>query len=360
MNIRKQSNYSLFKNILITKGFNRNLLFDFQRENIFFVPDSLIEIISKEIFNFNDVVSEFCKDESENRIVEEYFQFLIENEMIFEINENLVGRFPNISENFEEPNFISNMVIDIDLLDQINLENLFIQMEKLLCSNLEIRFYSNISKNQLEDTLINVGNYLINNLFLTLPYNKLFSNEYIDEILERFRFIQYIHFYSSEKNSIEINKNSATQIIHNTKSFSPEKECGQICQNLFNLSKKHYFESLNNNTCLNKKISVDIHGNIKNCPSMKETFGNINNTSLEEALQNNNLKNVWGIKKDDILICKDCEFRNICTDCRAFIENPDNIYSKPLKCGYNPYSNKWEEWSMNPLKQKAIQYYKLK
>jgi hypothetical protein len=33
------------------------------------------------------------------------------------------------------------------------------------------------------------------------------------------------------------------------------------------------------------------------------------------------------------------------------------MYSKPLKCGYNPYTCEWEEWSTNPLKQKAIDYY---
>ena len=39
------------------------------------------------------------------------------------------------------------------------------------------------------------------------------------------------------------------------------------------------------------------------------------------------------------------------------IEDPNNIYSKPLKCGYSPYTNQWEEWSTNPLKQQAIEFY---
>jgi SPASM domain peptide maturase of grasp-with-spasm system len=252
------------------------------------------------------------------------------------------------------------MVVDIDLLGQIDLDKILLQMEKLLCGNLEIRFYKIISKKQLEDTLIKVSQYTVNNLFLTLPLNTEFSSEYINNLLEKFNFVQYIHFYASIKNSIEINKLSATQIIHNTKNFIPEKECGQICQNLFNLSKKHYFESLNKNTCLNKKISIDINGNIKNCPSMKVNFGNIADSSLIQVLDDTSFKRLWEIKKDNIAICKDCEFRNICTDCRAFIEKPDDIYSKPLKCGYDPYTNKWDEWSTNPLKQKSIQYYKLK
>ena len=60
-----------------------------------------------------------------------------------------------------------------------------------------------------------------------------------------------------------------------------------------------------------------------------------------------------------IHVCKDCEFRYICTDCRAYIEDPNDILSKPLKCGYNPYTAEWSEWSRNPLKQKAIEQYRI-
>ena len=38
-----------------------------------------------------------------------------------------------------------------------------------------------------------------------------------------------------------------------------------------------------------------------------------------------------------------------------------SIFSNPINdgnpSGYNPYTNEWEEWSTNPLKQKAIEYY---
>ena len=40
---------------------------------------------------------------------------------------------------------------------------------------------------------------------------------------------------------------------------------------------------------------------------------------------------------------KDCKFRYICTDCRAYLANPNDMYSKPLKCNYNPYSATWEK-----------------
>ncbi|MNX99984.1 hypothetical protein D3C86_1324620 [compost metagenome] len=70
-------------------------------------------------------------------------------------------------------------------------------------------------------------------------------------------------------------------------------------------------------------------------------------------------KEHWFTKKDDIAVCRDCEFRYVCTDCRAYVEDPADAYAKPLKCGYDPYANVWEDWSTNPLKQQAITYYGL-
>jgi len=54
-----------------------------------------------------------------------------------------------------------------------------------------------------------------------------------------------------------------------------------------------------------------------------------------------------------------CEFRYICTDCRAFLVDPRDSRSKPLKCGYNPESGLWKEWSDNPLSQESIEHYNL-
>jgi SPASM domain peptide maturase of grasp-with-spasm system len=135
--------------------------------------------------------------------------------------------------------------------------------------------------------------------------------------------------------------------------------CGLISTNSFVINTKNFTESQSYNTCLNRKISIDIEGNIKNCPSMAKNFGNIKDTSLTEALHKKDFKAYWKINKDKIKVCQDCEFRHICTDCRAYVEDPKDKYSKPLKCGYNPYTNEWEDWSTNPLKQKTIAQYGL-
>ncbi|MNR02411.1 hypothetical protein D3C85_1182610 [compost metagenome] len=92
---------------------------------------------------------------------------------------------------------------------------------------------------------------------------------------------------------------------------------------------------------------------------MPESFGHIGDTRLADVLANPEFKKNWLLNKDSITVCKDCEFRHVCTDCRAYVEQPQDRYSKPLKCGYDPYANVWEDWATSPLKQEAIAYYGL-
>ena len=80
-------------------------------------------------------------------------------------------------------------------------------------------------------------------------------------------------------------------------------------------------------------------------------------TQGSEEINISDFKDKWNIAKDQIKICKDCEFRYSCSDCRAYLEIPDDIYSKPLKCGYNPYTTEWEDWNQKSVSFSAIQYY---
>lgn len=88
---------------------------------------------------------------------------------------------------------------------------------------------------------------------------------------------------------------------------------------------------------------IDRYGNIKNCPSIKNEYGNIKSDSIKEVIKNDLFTKYWNINKDQITTCKVCEFRYNCTDCRAFIEDSNDIYSKPSKCSYNPITCTWED-----------------
>lgn len=91
---------------------------------------------------------------------------------------------------------------------------------------------------------------------------------------------------------------------------------------------------------------------------MSITDGNIIDTKLLSVVNRPDFRAFESITKDQIETCKDCEFRYACSDCRAYLEDPSLITSKPLKCGYDPYTAQWADWARNPLKKIAIEHYR--
>ena len=75
---------------------------------------------------------------------------------------------------------------------------------------------------------------------------------------------------------------------------------------------------------------------------MQKSYGSIQDTEINQVLEDGKIQDLWKINKDEIHICKDCEYRYCCTDCRVFIDDSEDIYSRPSKCKYNPYQGLWE------------------
>jgi SPASM domain peptide maturase of grasp-with-spasm system len=161
-------------------------------------------------------------------------------------------------------------------------------------------------------------------------------------LAERFLRLNNIIVHSAPFSDFKEEPNGKlTRIIVTTQTLTSEQHCGLVLPDYFVVNLPMFTEAQHFNTCLNRKLSVDKQGNIKNCPAMPESFGNVANTRLATALQNDTFKEKWRITKDDIAVCKDCEFRYICTDCRA-ITMDGHVRGKPAHCRYNPYTAEWE------------------
>lgn len=175
---------------------------------------------------------------------------------------------------------------------------------------------------------------------LILLYNPVYKLKEYREILQLEPRITSVFVYSSPFDKTITNKRVQNFLKFSTNNIS-DNDCGVISPYYFRINISLYTESQNHNTCLNRKLCIDAEGNMKNCISMNRSFGNIKETTLLEAIEKEKFKDLWFITKDQIDVCKDCEFRYMCTDCRCFIKDPENIYSQPTKCTYNPYIAKW-------------------
>ncbi|MEN2435778.1 grasp-with-spasm system SPASM domain peptide maturase [Weeksellaceae bacterium A-14] len=351
--------FNLFSNIKIVKGISRILISDLQRNISELMPLEFADLIEElkthsieEVFGFYDEESQI--------IMQEYLDFLLKKEYGFITKDNWDRNFPPLSFEYHNCATISNMVLEIDNVSILNrIKN---SVENLGIKHLAICFKKELNIDeilQIEDIYKNSS---LSGIEIYSPFHEAVDKNFIQNLHSKSLRIYNFVFYNCKKPPFKVKDEFRFILNFAKENIFSFKSCGKVDLKYFNTNLPKVLEAINHNSCLHKKIAIDIDGNIRNCPSMPQSFGNIKDSTLEEALNHKDFKKYWNLTKDNIEVCKDCEFRYICTDCRAYTERThkneqglDN--SKPLKCGYNPYTAKWEEWSKNPLKEKAIKYY---
>lgn len=349
----KNKHLKLFESCLITQGVSRSLIADVQRHTYYLVPNSLVSL-----FDINHVFK--IPKETDKKIISEYVDFLIDNEICFYCDADLIDRFPALDiERWDYPSKITNAIIEVNSLNQlISIKSVLDELTQNL-NTLYIEFHikNSLSLEELQASFQMFDKLDLYNYIVAFPLSEKNDMENVIQLIHHhYKIFRAIIFNAGEDKFIESDKGNWGNIFIMSGSFSHET-CGIVGREYFSNNIYHYTESQRHNTCLNRKIAIDTDGNIKNCPSIDKTYGNIKDTTLIDIVNNPEFQKLWYISKVQISVCKDCEFRHICTDCRAYLENPRDIHSKPLKCGYNPYTCEWEEWSTNPLKQNAIDYY---
>jgi SPASM domain peptide maturase of grasp-with-spasm system len=315
------------------KGYYRNLIVDIQRNNLVFV--------SNQMFRWLKMTKKIKKDISfADEIFDEY-NTLNELEFFKNFTIDISTRIKPISLEFDYPSKISNAIIEVNDITINKLQDLIQILNSFGCY--DICFVINSNAHETLSLIINKQN-----VDFKLHSIQLILTEYDDDSFshavcldEKYRLIQKCIFfnYNQSQNDIIFEQKNNFEYSNNLYSYD---SCGQIAKEYFTINLLHFTESQHHNTCLNRKLCIDKDGYIKNCPSMKHHYGHISNTNIEDVVNLPEFQKWWHIKKDDIDVCKDCEFRHMCTDCRAYIKDSENIYSQPAKCPYNPYICKWE------------------
>ncbi|MBK6818179.1 MAG: grasp-with-spasm system SPASM domain peptide maturase [Bacteroidetes bacterium] len=350
--------FTLYGNVQIVDGFERCLIVDTYREKFFLIPKSLSRFLKR---HKNRLVQDVYKmySQIESQIVDEYFIFLKDNDLIhFSINRDHIKNFISMPLTFAHYGAIINSIIELNSFENFETICSFIfDLNAINCSHLQIIFQSKLTKSELDFIANKFDNTEFRSIEIYFEYTKSNADFEWQEFFIKFKRISLIIMFCSPDDKILYFLDGHCIVNYLVQPSGKPISCGRVSTAYFQANTSLFTESQHHNTCLNRKISIDINGDIKNCPSMAKSYGNIRDTKLIDVVNNPEFQKVWHIKKDEIAKCKDCEFRHICTDCRAYIENPEDQYSAPLKCGYNPYTCEWEEWSTNPLKQQAIDYY---
>jgi SPASM domain peptide maturase of grasp-with-spasm system len=355
---RLNKNCILNPNAIIVKGASRCLICDPERFAYSFIPSALYMMLSQQKtgFTIQGILDHYAEGNKQNqKIILEYFERLINADLL--TFTNFAAYYVSLDISWDHPGEISNAIIDVEEQTTQILPFLS-QLNQFGCKHLQFRFFAKTPVEFLNKAMTAIENSIVESIEIYAPYEMIGSLKSLIKLIKKHYRIRTITLYNAPQNMVKFSRSVGFgEIVTVQTNIKGHLNCGVINHHYFSSNISTITESHHHNSCLNRKIAIDVDGNIKNCPSMSQSFGNIRDTTLKEALDHPKFKKYWNVTKDQIAVCKDCEFRYICTDCRAYIENPEDMYSKPLKCGYNPYTAEWEEWSTNPLKQKAIDYY---
>jgi len=358
---------TLYADCLPVSGACKAAIYDLTRQEIVRFPRVYLQILQQAQQHTLGQVLAHVADEASKQSVVAFLHCLLEHDFVHVSSD--ASTFPRINTRWDKPCVIQNAIIDINTTPH-DYASLFRQLDTLGCEIVEMRCFSHLHTLQdLQDILQGAYHTSIQGVELFLKYDPRYADEAYLTLLESEPIIARLRVHSAPSHKELVTTfgcGSTTEaslrktVVFLREPVTSHHHCGLIQLSTLSVPTTNIVsENQVYNGCLNRKIAIDEDGYIKNCPSMAQSFGHHKDVSLLRVAMDATFRHVWHIHKDQIKQCQDCEFRYVCTDCRAYVEDPQDILSKPLKCGYDPYTGRWEQWDRPPEKAWVVKHYEL-
>ena len=334
--------FVLFACCAPVRGARRSVVCDLQRQSFHFIPNGLYEILTEHAGATVAEIRQRYGHEYDDEI-DEYFEFLLHHELGFWCADPQgPERFPPLDLTWEAPERITNAILDVDERSDHDFAKILGELDDLGCKALEVRCFHRPALAELRALLDATRHGRLRSIDLLAGYSPELAPDALESLVKRYRRLSGVVIHSAPESRALAPDSAGVVIRYRREAIDSPRCCGQIHPGYFAIDVETFAEAQRHNTCLNRKISIDARGEIRNCPSLPRSFGNVRATSLHSALAERDFKALWSINKNQIAVCKDCEFRYICTDCRAYLRDAGDLYSKPSKCTYDPYTAEWQ------------------
>ncbi len=333
--------FKLFADCIPTRGYKRGVIYDLNRKAYDFIPNSLIDFV-QEADGKTKVEIEQLFGEEDKAVVSEYLKFLENKEYSYWVPKTVDDNFLKLNLDWDYPAQISNAIIEIDHRNNYNVAAILKQLDDLGCKHIQICAYDIIEM----DYYTNLLNEIIYSQYLSIEIITKFDSNIklnsISEFVTKHKRLKSIVFHSADKNQIinEIKLSTMGNIAYTKQKIASFSQHNSI--EYFSVSVDFFTESQNNHIYFNRKVSIDVEGNIKNCPTDKTIYGNVNKDKITDVISLSSFQKLWNVKKDETKVCKDCEFRYMCTDGRIPKQSEDGTWYHETACNYNPYMAKWK------------------
>ena len=315
--------YKLFADCIPIRGYRRCAVCDLSNRNLFHIRESTyIAIAHGDLIDADDVgIDEL--------------NALISSNLVFECPPELVGLFPPMRMEHVQPMAVRSAIAELDIQKQYDVREAIEQLSVLGCAHLQILAYADVMYADIESVITGIEGKNIINVDVVLRH----GIGDLSVMADRYPFVFSITAYGAPRTDMQ--KRGGCSILRTTEPFTGCRQCGAVAPNQFVCNREFFFLSGGYNTCLYRKVAIDREGYIRSCPASPQRFGRVGETPIAGAMSQPGFRRLWGITKDRVDVCRDCEFRRICPDCRVFTRNPERPTAHPARCAYNPYLARW-------------------
>lgn len=310
---------NLFASCPIVQGYSRSIIVDLQRNNYWFITNEQAQVFKEQnSVNIAKIYTQLQADTEE--VIENFIHFLIDNEIAYLSNDDESDLFPNINFKWKSTSVINTLSVDVESCEpiitkehikQLRTKNLILICKKKIDLNALLETYQKTPLRSIE-IIINSKDYLKNSLI---------------QIASQHPKITAFHLRKS--------KETKTIIYNHIPFFYTQKSDYRM--HTFRIDIRLFSEAIHFHPYFNQRMHINTKGQIKNSAETKKTFGNINDDNLVDIVESPAFRRLWNVKKEDIDICHDCEFRFMCVDKRIPHKRADKKWYSNEECTYNPY-----------------------
>jgi SPASM domain peptide maturase of grasp-with-spasm system len=335
--------FKLFACCIPVKGYGRSIIYDLQRNAREYIPNLFFELLQE--------CRQLSKEELQENYTPEDFEgilkfldYLAKHEYGFWTT--CPEEFPDMNLHWDYPGNISNAILEYHTDHSYNMEQVLNDLAQLGCRYVQLRVFGEGSQQLLESIATITATSAIKVIDVLMPYWQGLDWESIFTLMRKQNRIIPFSIYACPENCFDLeqirNDNFlASRINISTQVFVAGHVKEAVQEANFTVNTDFFSEAMEYNTGLNKKVCIDINGNIKNHLSHTAIFGNISRDSLQDVTNLLSFQAKWKINNDKMERCKDCEYRFMCMDNTDIEYREDGIYKKE-DCGYDPYTQTWD------------------
>lgn len=329
--------FKFFACCVLVQGFNESLIYDIQRNELYKIPNNLVEIL--QLSQTIDIISlKEIYQKEELASIDNIFEQFVNEEIGFYTTEPDV--FPEIDFSWDSPYKITNAIIELDRNSEFDSIDVIQQLKSLGCKAIQIRFLMSVDKIELGPIVAAIKDSQINHVEFLMPYRPDHDISPLYELMFEEPRIMRILIYGCEEDKVLVNAVNGNKSVVQLKRDIRMDTSEIIKVERFFTNIESFSESKNHNLGLNRKVCISKSGELKNYLTHRKSFGNVANVSISDVVTGLDFRNRWFVHNDMIEKCKDCQFRYVCVN-NSDINEISGKYTKINECSFNPYTNTW-------------------